>query len=121
MARKILVIDDEQELLEVVEEVLEGNGYQVVTAKSGAEGVQLAIEEEPDLIMLDIAMPKMDGLEVLSRLRGIRETSTVPVIMLTGKGSTDNIFQAERNRATEFLIKPVPSGELLHIIQRSFK
>lgn len=121
MARKILVIDDEEDLLEVVEDVLAGNGYKVITASNGADGVQLAIEENPDLIMLDIAMPKMDGLEVLSRLRGLKETSTIPVIMLTGKGSTDNIFQAERSRATEFLIKPVPSRELLSIIQRSFR
>ena len=121
MPKKILVIDDEPDLREIVEEILASAGYQVITAADGQEGVDKAFASNPDLILLDIAMPQMDGFEVLSTLRGRRETATIPVIMLTAKGRTDNILEAERLRAVDFLIKPFKAKEILKAVQKNVR
>ena len=118
MAKKILLVDDEEDFLEALGDILNSEGYDVMTAKSGAEGMVLAKDENPDLLILDIAMPGMDGIETLERLRGVPETATTPVLMLTAKGSTGNIMAAERFRAAEFLIKPFEQDELVSAIRR---
>lgn len=121
MAKTILAIDDESDFLEVLEGWLIGENYTVVTAKDGREGIQIAKTQNPDLIILDIAMPDMDGIETLSRLRGIKETMTTPVIMLTAHGQTENIFESERYRAADFLMKPFQADELMKAIQTNIR
>ena len=80
MDRKILIVDDEKNIVDIIAFNLKKEGYTVITAADGEEGVQKAMEENPDLILLDIMMPKMDGYEVCKK---IREKKNTPIIMLT--------------------------------------
>jgi len=115
---KILVIDDEPEVVELLKKRLERIGYQVITATDGMGGFKKACEQKPDLILLDIIMPEVDGLTVLRRLRAEEATCEIPVIMVTAKGRTDSIFEAQRYRATDYIIKPFEWSELLKLIKR---
>ena len=82
MPKKILLVDDEPEILEICRDYLKASGYDVVTAKDGVQGLSLARREKPDLIVLDLMLPEMDGLDVC---RAIRRESNVPIIMLTAR------------------------------------
>jgi DNA-binding response OmpR family regulator len=115
---KILIVDDEPELREMLTMRLEANGYEVITAADGEEGLEQTKKEKPDLILLDIMMPGMDGLIVLSRLRNNLETSFIPVIMLTAKGDTSAIMESQRAGATDYVIKPFEPSQLLALIKR---
>src|SRR5207245_4841882 len=86
MARKILVVDDEAVLVETIAYNLEQAGYQVITAAEGASALQAAQRETPDLVILDIMLPGMDGLEVCRQLRRESNRATTPIMMLTAKG-----------------------------------
>lgn len=121
MTKVILAIDDEPELLDILVRHLQTADYKVVTATGGTEGIQLAKDVNPDLIILDIAMPKMDGFDVLARLRGHRETATVPVVMLTSKGMTHNILESQKYVVSDFLIKPFEPAELLEVVHRNIR
>jgi two-component system KDP operon response regulator KdpE len=110
MARKIMVVDDEPAQLRVTEQVLAGKGYEVVKAGSGQEAVRLFYERKPDLVLLDVMMPEIDGWQTC---RLIREISDVPVIMLTGKRcSEDDIVRGLECGADEYLVKPLGHREL---------
>lgn len=106
--KKILIIDDEKEYCELVKQNLELRGdYKVITANSGKDGISAAIREKPDLILLDILMPGMDGFEALKKLKDTPQTASIPVIMLTALGT-----DAARERAIDlcnedYLVKPV--------------
>ena len=118
MNKRILAIDDEAELLDAVAAWLESNGYEVKTAKNGLEGLGIAGLFKPHLIILDISMPKMDGFEVLTHLRQMQEMKEVPIVMLSGQGRTENIMEAERLKAVDFLLKPCRGEELLETVER---
>ena len=115
---KILVIDDEPEVVELLKKRLERVGYQVMTATDGMGGFKKACEQKPDLILLDIIMPGVDGLTVLRRLRAEEATCDIPVIMVTAKGRPASMFEAQRYRATDYIIKPFQWSELLRFIKR---
>jgi len=115
---KILVIDDEPDIVKMLKTRLETGGYQVIAARDGIEGFKKAREQRPDLILLDIIMPEVDGLTVLRRLRSDEATCGIPVIMLTAKGMTDSIFEAQIYGATDYIIKPFRLSELLKFIKR---
>ena len=115
---KILVIDDELEVVELFKKRLERIGYQVITATDGREGFKRACEQKPDLILLDIIMPEVDGLAVLRKLKKEESTCGIPVIMVTAKGWTNSVFEAERYGATDYIIKPFHWSELLRFIKR---
>ena len=117
MAKKILLIDDDSQLIELVAMRLEANEYQVLAAFSGQDGLSMAESEEPDLILLDITMPGMDGLEVLRKLKYNSKTSHIPVVMLTSKTESQAIFRSQELRAVEYIIKPFEPKELLSIIK----
>ena len=87
----ILLIDDDRSIVRILEIVLQREGYAVLTAFDGSEGVQKACEEKPDLIILDVVMPGMDGYEVCQCLQARRDTAAIPVIMLTAKGDIDSL------------------------------
>lgn len=118
MQKKIIVIDDETEILLVVQSRLKANGYDVVTCENGVEGLQKIQEDHPNLILLDITMPGMDGFQVLSQLKKDPETSKIPVIMLTARGESRSILKAQDLKASDYLIKPFASDELLAVIKR---
>ena len=116
--KKILVIDDEAHMVELLRERLGRNGYEVISAADGLEGLEKANKENPDLILLDIMMSGMDGFEVLRKLRSGPETKNIPVIMLTAKADTDSIFRAEDLKSTDYIIKPFDFKELLDLIEK---
>jgi len=116
--KRILVVDDEVDMVEGIKIMLEADNYEVIAAFDGQEGLQKAQEERPDLILLDVMMPKMDGFETLRRIRADSETQHIPVIMLTAKGDTDSMFKAHDLGSTDFFIKPFDAQELLDFIRR---
>jgi two-component system, OmpR family, KDP operon response regulator KdpE len=107
---KILVIDDDPSLVELIRYNLEGEEYQVTIARNGQDGLRTFVAERPDLIILDIAMPKLDGYEVCLRVRELAET---PIIMLTAKGREEDIIRGLNSGADDYLTKPFRVGELL--------
>lgn len=110
MPKKILLVDDEPEILEICRDYLNASGYDVVTAKDGAQGLSAARREKPDLIVLDLMMPEMDGLDVC---RAIRRESNVPIIMLTARvEETDKLIGLELG-ADDYLTKPFSPRELV--------
>lgn len=117
--KKILLIDDEPDLIAPTKFVLENAGYQVYIAVSAEEGMKKFKEVKPDLILLDIMMPQVDGLEMLYRLRNVyKDTRTVPVIMLTARDDVESTFQAKGFGATEYLVKSASSEALLDKVKK---
>jgi len=110
MAKKILLVDDEPEILEICGDYLKASSYDVVTAKDGAQGVSTFRREKPDLIVLDLMMPEMNGLDVC---RTIRQESDVPIIMLTARvEETDKLIGLELG-ADDYITKPFSPRELV--------
>ena len=103
--KKILFIEDEAALQKTLGEVLRGSGYEVISALNGDLGLSLAKKEKPDLILLDLILPKMDGLQVLSKLRAEEATKDIPVIVLTNVEDTEKIEKAIELGATAYLVK----------------
>ncbi|HEV8291991.1 MAG TPA: response regulator transcription factor [Tepidisphaeraceae bacterium] len=109
----ILVIDDEPDLLELVEFNLKKDGYEVIVAKNGQSGLEIAQKHVPDLIVLDLMMPGIDGLEVCRQLRGDSRTKQIPMIMLTAKSAeADRIVGLELG-ADDYITKPFSPRELV--------
>jgi DNA-binding response OmpR family regulator len=107
---KILIIDDDEKLSRLVQLFLSQHGYETYTASSGLEGLQLAYDLHPDLVVLDIMMPGMDGWMVCSRLRDV---SDVPIIMLTAKDGERNVVEGLESGADDYVVKPFSMAELL--------
>jgi DNA-binding response OmpR family regulator len=113
MARKILLVDDEPVLVETIAYNLEQAGYQVIIAADGASALQAAHRELPDLIILDIMLPEMDGLEVCRQLRRESSTATTPIMMLTAKGEEIDKVVGLEVGADDYVTKPFGRRELL--------
>lgn len=101
----ILVVEDEEPMQLVLRDVLKVEGYDVLEAKNGIEGLELALKEHPDLILLDILMPKMDGLEMLKNLRADEWGRKVPVIVLTNLSDNEDIAKAVEEDVFEYFVK----------------
>ena len=121
MTKLVLAVDDEPDILEMLKIWLESYGYRVMTSENGRAALQLFGEFGADLVILDIMMPGMDGLEVLSNLKAEKKNVNLPVVMLTAKGDTKSIFEAQRLGATDFLMKPFEEKELARIIESILK
>jgi len=113
MARKILVVDDEAVLVETIAYNLEQAGYQVLTAADGGSALEAARRETPDLVILDIMLPEMDGLEVCRQLRREHTTATIPIMMLTAKGDEIDKVVGLEVGADDYVTKPFGRRELL--------
>jgi DNA-binding response OmpR family regulator len=113
VARKILVVDDESVLVETMDYNLKQAGYQVITAADGASALEAARRETPDLIILDIMLPEMDGLEVCRQLRRESNTATTPIMMLTAKGDEIDKVVGLEVGADDYVTKPFGRRELL--------
>src|SRR5256712_14100735 len=111
--RKVLVVDDEAVLVETIAYNLEQAGYQVITAADGASALEAARRESPDLIILDIMLPEMDGLEVCRELRRESNTATTPILMLTAKGDEIDKVVGLEVGADDYVTKPFGRRELL--------
>ena len=111
---RILVVDDEERIINFLRSKLQASGYEVLTASNGREGLEQAQAQEPDLIVLDLLMPKMDGLEMLKELRSF---SAVPVIILTAKGADAVRIKGLQLGADDYLPKPFNPDELVARIE----
>lgn len=110
---KILIIDDELHIVELLKYNLEANGYKVIFSLNGREGLMIANEKSPDLILLDVMLPELDGFDVCKELKRNKETQTVPIIMLTAKGEEfDKILGLELG-ADDYITKPFSVRELI--------
>jgi two-component system alkaline phosphatase synthesis response regulator PhoP len=101
----VLVVEDEESLQLVLRDVLTAEGYKVIESKDGIEGLEASFSQHPDLILLDILMPKMDGLEMLKKLRADRWGKNVPVIVLTNLSDNKDISQAVEENVFEYFVK----------------
>ena len=116
--KKILVIDDEEGIRELLSVSLKMRGFEVLMACDGEEGLAQARQFRPDLILLDVMMPKMDGWEMLSHLRRDEKTKNIPVAMLTAKIEDHNFTIAREYEASEYFTKPVDLDELISFVKR---
>jgi two-component system, NtrC family, nitrogen regulation response regulator NtrX len=117
MKSRILVIDDEAEIRRSVRMILEYEGYDVIEAASGPEGLTMAEREAPDLVFLDVKMPGMDGLEVLQRIKAL--TEAVPVVIISGHGTVSTAVEATKAGAFDFIEKPLASERVLVTIRNA--
>lgn len=116
MAKIILVVDDEQNIRDFISVGLSMEGYTVLTAKDGNEGVNMALTASPDLIVMDVTMPVMDGWDALVKLRREAKTKGKPILMLTGMSSIKDVDKAMELGATSYLVKPFDIDRLLRKI-----
>ncbi|RJP22114.1 MAG: response regulator [Candidatus Abyssobacteria bacterium SURF_5] len=114
---KILVVDDEKTVVEIHKKLLEKRGYHVIVAYNGAEALTKVASEEPDLVLTDVSMPEMDGLQLCERLKGTKTTRLIPIIMLTAMDDFDNKIRGIETGADDFLAKPVRPRELYARVQ----
>ncbi|MFH1622178.1 MAG: response regulator [Candidatus Omnitrophota bacterium] len=120
--KRILLIDDDKEICFFTKKYLENKKeLKVIVENSGEAGLKIAQEKKPDLILLDIMMTGMDGLTVLTRLKGSEETRSIPVIMLTAKGDIGSIAEAQILSVADYLIKPFEPEQLLRLISKCIK
>lgn len=111
--KKVLVIDDENDILLIIKSALHEEGYDVTTANNGYDGLALAEDASPDLIILDIMMPEMDGFEVLQQLKENEKTAQIPVVILTGMSSKDKIREALNKGIDYYIVKPFEYQDLV--------
>src|SRR5574337_1608833 len=114
---KILVVDDEQDLVKLIRYHLEKEGYKVISASNGEDALFLTRREKPDLIVLDLMLPAIDGLEVCKRLKADHELANIAIIMLTAKGEEVDITLGLKLGADDYMTKPFSPKELLARIQ----
>ena len=108
----ILVVDDHEEIREALAEILEEEGHEVLQAIDGLTALDVVAATPPDVILLDIAMPGMDGLETLRRLKAMPECSKLPVIMVTAQGDRQNMVKAVQLGVRDYVTKPWEPGEV---------
>ncbi len=116
--KKILIADDSTIVRMVERMVLAGQPYDLVFAGDGREAAEKVVSERPDLVLLDMVMPDMDGLEVLRRLRAQEETRATPVIMVTTRGEPEHIAAGYESGCNEYVTKPFDATVLLATIRR---
>lgn len=121
MAKRILVVDDERHIVRLVQVNLERAGYEILTAYDGIEALEKVKTESPDMVVLDVMMPRMDGFEVLKNLQADPRYQNIPVIMLTAKAQDADIFKGWSSGVSSYLTKPFNPRELLVFVERIFQ
>ena len=118
MAR-ILVAEDEPYILKALDFRLKNLGHEIIAAVDGGEALEIATKEKPDLVLLDIMMPVMDGFQVLRKLKSQEKTKNIPVIMLTAKSQEKDIVTGLEDGATDYITKPFSFAELIARVNRT--
>ena len=118
MAKKVLVVEDEPELVKALELRLKTQNYEVITAFDGEEGLRKAREEEPDLIILDLMLPKMDGFKVSRMLKFDENHKHIPIIMLTAKSEQEDKELGKETGADEYMTKPFEWEHLAAMVKK---
>lgn len=108
----IVIAEDDEQIANLVKFKLERSGYRVSTAENGRDALSLIREDSPDLVILDIMMPIMNGYEVLKNMKSSPDTSDIPVIMLTAKGLEEDILKGFESGAVDYVVKPFSVSEL---------
>jgi len=122
MNKQILFIEDEQALQKTLGGVIEKEGFKIISALNGENGIKLAQKKQPDLILLDLILPRKDGFEVLKNLKSNEETDQIPVIVLTNLEAMEDIQKALRLGATTYLVKAnYEIKEVIKKIKTAFK
>lgn len=111
--KKILLVDDAETILMMERMILNKAGYELITAKDGQEAVTKATTEHPDLILMDVVMPKMNGFEACKQLRGHDTTKTIPIIMVTTRGEAENVESGFESGCDDYITKPINGLEVL--------
>lgn len=115
----ILVVDDSPTQLKLTTSFLQGNNYEIITAVDGEDALEKAAFYKPDLIVLDVVMPKMDGYQACRKMKASTDTMNIPVIMLTSKDKKADEFWGRKQGADMYLTKPFEETELLAAVQKS--
>jgi adenylate cyclase len=113
----ILLVEDEADMVQAIRLRLEANGYEVITAGDGPEGLHLAREKEPDLIILDVMLPRMDGFTVCRMLKFDNKYEKIPIIMFTARTQASDIGRGKEMGADAYITKPFKAEELLQKIK----
>jgi len=114
---RILIVDDSPTQINVLSRILARQGYEVISAADGTQGVDMASSEKPDLILMDVVMPNLNGFQATRQITKNPATSHIPVIMLTSKDQETDRVWAERQGASDYLTKPPVEAELLEKIK----
>lgn len=114
--RRVVVADDDPDIVDILTFNLEAAGYEVQSAADGEQALALVTSSRPDLVVLDIMMPKMDGLEVLAALKAEPQTKEIPVVMLTARASDTDLWEGWDAGADYYITKPFDLEELLRFI-----
>jgi len=118
---KVLIIDDDDTYRSVINDVLTESGYLVIEARSGMEGLEQARQTNPDVILLDIMMPVMDGYQTCRELRHNPATREIPIIMLTALTDSEARFKSKDAGADDYIAKPYPPQEMKNRIERQLR
>lgn len=121
MSKKLVVIEDDQDITRLVTHYLTKEGYAIKSSQDGIKGLQLIKQEKPDLVILDLMLPEMDGLEVCKRLRADPKTSALPIIVLTAKGEESDKIVGLELGADDYVTKPFSPKELLARVKALFR
>ncbi|RJO65485.1 MAG: response regulator [Candidatus Omnitrophota bacterium] len=117
MAFKVLIVDDDQEIIEYLKNILLRHDYEVISASDGEEGLRKVQEENPDVVLLDLVMPKLNGFEVLQEIRQKYKDKWRPVIIISAKTELDSVKRCYNMEADHYLTKPCKSESILRGIQ----
>lgn len=116
---KIMVVDDDPDLQYVLKKAFEEKAYKVVLAKNGKEALKKTKREKPDLILLDLMMPKLDGRSTALKLKSKQDTKKIPIVILTGYGDLKELFLSQEDmEGTTFLEKPTPLKKIIHVVRQ---
>ncbi len=118
MSVRVLVVDDDAAIRQMLELSLSFEGYQVATANNGIEAVAMTRELRPDVVLLDVMMPLMDGLEVASTLRRDRATREIPIVMLSARAAEEDVWSGWQAGAASYLTKPIEHEMLVSELER---
>ncbi len=114
---KVLVADDDLQMLDLLSSILEEEGFEVIKAENGEEAVKASLKELPSLILLDIHMPQMDGLEACKLIKENQATMSIPIVMITVEGSLSEIRQAMGYGAKSYITKPSTKEEIIGVVK----
>ncbi|MEX0724557.1 MAG: response regulator transcription factor [Gracilimonas sp.] len=115
--KKILVVDDETDLLDLIEYNLKKEGFDVLKAENGEEGIKIAKEHKPDLVLMDIMMPKMDGMEAVEKMRADDELKSIPIIFLTARSDEKTEVEGLNKGGDDYITKPISTTKLISRIK----
>ena len=117
-SKRVLICDDDPVILRLLEVNLELEGYQVLSAHNGQEALEIAKNELPDLIVMDIMMPRLNGYEAAEVLKSNADTASIPVVFLSAKAQQSDIDRGKAYGVEEYLTKPFDPGDLLDVVER---